>query len=947
MAANPFSPSHVGVFPFDIYNDPALPARNTPNLPGGHCNFVDLSPGANGSRCGCRRFWSRQVLGSPLPDQAGWCMCNHHACYHDDAAQDPTPVEVEFPGQENERPRTGREPLSPMMGMAMPLTTSTVLAGMDFPGLTPIAPLSFIQNDSSQAGPHGGAAPTPRLAGSMPDTLAWGDFVHPEPDATPALTPNPPQSFVPSQTASVVSSVRGRYLRPFAGKGLQTLGGVPESMAQSPLRRETWAASPTAPFVPSAPVMEAPAYAPQTDREASVTQPPRTMDHDTQAFDPRSQCTEVMKNLSDTVSGHAQRLDRLETVSFSTPAHEECQEKHEHLDLRVVELENRVDEVEKLVNDSASVIGRRSDKVDDAASQAGLSIDTSVASHTSRSQELLSQLQLLQEQVTQLQSAVPSSGHPWEVEVVFLPFPLMKIWLEQGQFKAEPSSLSDDEWTQLPMTNSATTLRSQSPFFGDWAPPDHNAEWLLPKACADKSVTDKRLRSRGLIKTVSVKGSDARSVQVAVHVAFGSVFREMQLYARPNSTDLRLSRFMGLQSAWVPLRKIHKDSRLRFLSPAEMVTPAMWDVPFLSSVMMRSAKPRLFVTHADAYLQDSLAYETGWSWQRLRGLTPSTSDGEDCRGPENDREWAWNEQLDTATKSHTLSKQPQDGRRLSHSPVGVAFPEQPSRRASSPMVSRGSSPMLRMRRGSRPLYIRTGSVPVQERSIRSPSISRRRIASNGYIGEPSTDMRAPSQSGVTKRRRTRSPSYGRNTPRWTASPSPFPLGLGDRQVTRPTTPFAYATPHSNAPLQEMRTVRGGSAVHFAQDHPSDAFDHAAVDVDMGMYQSPLEDPYDDEEEDDDEDDDDNSLGSLEVVTHAQADAARESQHAQLPEDEPWPGIEDQDNLSDGENIDPQYSDHKSDSSSQPSEYPSTQRAWPADDEEEFRIHEDEDGRPGK
>ena len=69
-------------------------------------------------------------------------------------------------------------------------------------------------------------------------------------------------------------------------------------------------------------------------------------------------------------------------------------------------------------------------------------------------------------------------------------------------------------------------------------------------------------------------------------------------------------------------------------------------------------------------------------------------------------------------------------------------------------------------------------------------------------------------------------------------------------------------------------------------------------------------------------------------------------HAQLPEDEPWPGIEDQENLSDGENIAPRYSDGQSDSSSQPSEYPSTQRVWPADDDEGFRIHEDEDGRPG-
>ncbi len=48
--------------------------------------------------------------------------------------------------------------------------------------------------------------------------------------------------------------------------------------------------------------------------------------------------------------------------------------------------------------------------------------------------------------------------------------------------------------------------------------------------------------------------------------------------------------------------------------------------------------------------------------------------------------------------------------------------------------------------------------------------------------------------------------------------------------------------------------------------------------------------------------------------------------ARLPEDEPWPGIED--NMSDGENVDPESTDADDDDddniSSQPSEYPSTQ-----------------------
>jgi hypothetical protein len=81
----------------------------------------------------------------------------------------------------------------------------------------------------------------------------------------------------------------------------------------------------------------------------------------------------------------------------------------------------------------------------------------------------------------------------------------------------------------------------------------------------------------------------------------------------------------------------------------------------------------------------------------------------------------------------------------------------------------------------------------------------------------------------------------------------------------------------------------------------------------------------------------------------------------LPEDEPWPGIED--HMSNGENVDPLSTeidiadevDEQSNVSSQPSEYPSTQRAWHKDenqrresslgedlDDVEFEIHEDGD-----
>ena len=532
---------------------------------------------------------------------------------------------------------------------------------------------------------------------------------------------------------------------------------------------------------------------------------------------------------------------------------------------------------------------------------------------------------------------MPSTSHPWEVEVVFLPFPLKKAWQESHLFKTE-AHIGSDEWTQLPMTHSTATLRSQSPFYGDWVSPDHDTAWLFPKACGDNSMVDRRLRSRGLVKAVTVNGSDARSVNLAMHAAFGSVFRDMQMYSRSQTPDGRVSTFLGLQSAWIPLRKIHKDSRLRFLSPAEMMTPAMWDVQFLNSVMMRSSEPRLFVTHPDAYLQDFQAYETGWTWQRLKEMSRVHDDGGILpSGPEADNRedcWSWNEQLDEPPSAQASMSAPKDRQTtISSSPSQQYFPAVSMFRSSSPgILARGQSPALKGRRGSRPPHIRTVSMPISGPAPNSPASARRRIVSYGQSRRASPAVRTNSQSAIMKPRRTRSPSHQRFTPRWTASPSPMPLGIADRQTARGTTPFAYATPYSNAPLQDVRAVRGSSTTHNVPAFVSDVDPEADIDI------------YD-ESDSDYEYNDDESDGSVEILNHAQLNPEFDTQRWHLPEDEPWPGIEDQDRISDGENIDPREADQRSNASSQPSEYPSTQSAWPAEDAAGFQIHEDDENGP--
>jgi hypothetical protein len=160
----------------------------------------------------------------------------------------------------------------------------------------------------------------------------------------------------------------------------------------------------------------------------------------------------------------------------------------------------------------------------------------------------------------------------------------------------------------------------------------------------------------------------------------------------------------------------------------------------------------------------------------------------------------------------------------------------------------------------------------------------------------------------------------------------MPMGATDRYSAQPTTPFAYATPFSNAPLQEFPQARGSSAVPVPVYHDNDDEGDELYDVEF----------YDQSDSEQSEEGSD-STGSGELVTHdAQVDARHDSQHWQFPEDEPWPGIEDRQQLSDGENINPKEADRCSDASSQPSEYPSTQSAWPKHDDSEFHIHEDDD-----
>lgn len=1021
-------------------------------------------------------------------DQMGWCMCSHHACFHDDAQNaqtQATPALVldNLPGQENEKPRSNRMPLSPVQDFAS-LHMPNSLAAAAAANFTTFNYDSFSSNNGlgvdlmPQANP-----PAPAMGtDSMPDTLSWKNVISTQGGQT-SLPPIPSQCLIqPSPSASTTASSQLRYLRPFGGKGLNTLSGVPSSRTRE-LTREM-----TTTYVASDVQRETQICDDVLTGPSGAATPTPGSTQVKKPSHPASVASGVpindnMDYLVDQVNNHEQRLDKLETGSIYNAAHDECSDKHDMADLRVTELESRMDEVEKRINeDTASIVSsRRATQRDDDATISVRSGPTDGPEAAADRIALQRQVEKLQARVNQLEaSSVPSYSSPWEVEVVFLPFPLKGIWLDAQDFRTPRLSAGREEWTQMPNTNTRATPDPQiQTAYDEWAGQD--AGWLLPRACVPGRLIDQRLRSRGLIKTVSVRGADARSVHLAIGNAFESVLRLMPSPASPRSpyaSDSRVDQFFGLQQSWVPLRKVHKDSRLRFLSPAELLTPVLWNSTFLtdSVVMKATGVHRLYITQPEAYLQDShllshQGLEVGWSWQKLRELARvypdsqnSTSGSEVPEADACEEYWSYNARLDEAPSTrHALVSpvQPHD-RAVTVSRTSNGSTEQfytgPTNPLSSttmsPILTRGQSPLIqRERRGSRPPSIRAGSVPPgYVPAMPSPARSSRRLVSYALIpslagpsyqrhssplamSRPSPRHSSVAPAGATsptvaminkhRRRNTRSPSVRlHNTPRWSnrsysRSPSVGPFfqnmhGLygayndEHQRSERRMTPLAYATPYSNAPLPDFPPP--GPRTHSRSHSRSVPVYENGVDEEMGTFDGEDEDDEDEHGSSTDEDidvyqdeDEGDVLDELEsdsggqrrqqnqphpsshqihyqqqhgqhvsqsppysrqpvgpllpVYEHQQLSAPPSSPppQPQGPEDEPWPGFEDNNhphdeeeeeedddddnNMSDGENVDPTLNtddeddededdnmDNQSDTSSSPSEFPSTRRA---------------------
>lgn len=584
-------------------------------------------------------------------------------------------------------------------------------------------------------------------------------------------------------------------------------------------------------------------------------------------------------NVANTMRDLGSRLDMLENGSFNYVQPEEFNQTLSMYDDRLVELEYRMDEHDKhhqaidADHGSTSVARRRFDNV-----TGSFDSNHSVQSTTSSALILAAmdrkdtgmELGNIKDRLDLLEStALPTTFQPWEVEVILIPWgrDLRGIWYSPDEPMHNLSRITTqdtEDWTQtrnsrLGQAQASTRDTDSSPPRGlvisddesgwssqaisDWASGSAD-DWLFPKACGSNTVVYKRLQSRGFVRNVTLKGASARDLQATLSHAFSDLLEHLS-YTNQDG-DAVVAAYPGLRASFVPLRKMHKESKLRFLGPAEMLNSALWSAQFLASgVMMRvsGGKKRLYVTQREAYIQHSDDLGSTWTWQELRQLPrfqpdqDSQMEGNDehCQPevPEADAKetcWQYIEAYDAPPASVHSSFGSHQSVELSVRPA-----HQQWRRSMTPSsilknkMPQPISPLSEFH--PRPAHFRqrTTSASVVEPLMAGSSKRRLNSSPVKQSSAPQPTSRTPSVSVARlKRRRTANPSSlhvednvlteaqittWNPTPRRSREPpSPFfssqpalPRTNSD-VASRPSqrsvalvgksTPFAYATPHS-------------------------------------------------------------------------------------------------------------------------------------------------------
>lgn len=786
------------------------------HLPNGGCNFRELTLGARAPVCGCKRFW---LNGSALGAQERQdCFCGHHACFHHAGSQTPaTSIQPAVSALQDEAARHVRGRNTPDGYYA-------------------------VHNAGAAASPKpstglGIQADFPSQSRSI-NTRMWdalNGFARNQDDGTASIT----TSKLPS---TAVPSINGDTIPPYQHRSMGPPLNIPSlSLARAGLDEYMGSATEVAtPSVAGTPDLQAfipPGYQPRfsparlpAGQHLGRVSTPTPQHQQPEALHATNHL--LSRDVENMLQSYGRRLDVLETLSFSHVPVEEVQDKFEHFDDRLLDFEQwrseRDQEREQEATDRASDDARDSGSKrrrllpDQLSFSSSGSFDSAAAMHTeaavlatvATNLELEPRFEALENRMMDLEnSAMPSFVRPWEVQVVLLPWgsELRGIWFTSSDAtqQSQRSALqSSTEWTgpklapKVSFQSSASTAWTTESIEA-WA--EDAQDWLSPKACGPAGDVFQRLASRGLVRDLTFTSSTSKHIWDTITTAFRRVLPEKP----PADSDL-LDQYQGLSTRFLPLRKVRKSTRLRFLNPAEMVTSASWNAELLESAMMKvnDGQRRLYITTPHAYLQNG---PNKWTWKTLKDLPTRDEVGEVQshtigRGIAIEACWSYNDKLDYVPSLHSSFGSRTSRKSQGDSSVHQPIPDQPM----SPLSD------------ARPLRQRTISSSLPNYETATLALKRRAASFETLDNAPiSSD---PPGLATTKRARLSiSPEAERRgvgfTPRLSREPpSPFhsDVNMVDSRSQgaaskRGTTPFAYATPHSNSTLMgmDMAGLTGG------------------------------------------------------------------------------------------------------------------------------------------
>jgi len=676
-----------------------------PLPPTGPCSFRDLSAG---HVCGCRRFWpsrgsaSRSAhTGDNGQDDAS-CICGHHGCFHD-------------LGYENVDGLSGQHTSLHRPAIAS-IETSEVF---EVDGTSPRRQGSSLLDRNSFGGSE---ERTRRQVNTPPEAIgirsqktgSVGSRLHLQQhicqDARSNRSSATEIASTPTRTAWLESRTVTRSALDAVKSRLRTLD-IGESIAPD----ECLTASSISPI--------------EAGSKRNSTQPPHTEQLHEQLNALKALVLSV-PDVQHALSGIYQRLEAIENMSSSQEVPDDLTERLElleHLEVRTIELEAKLNSL-----DTAGSF-RDDHSVTDTSRK------ISARNSEDQSDMLLERLDEIEHRLINIEGrSLPSSQSPWSVEVVVIPWgtELNGLWFPDN---------TNSAWAQM-IGNSS----------------HHSGERFMSRACGpshgDAGLVYCRLLSCGLIRVVQFIDNSAYHIQSQLLYAYSDVMATLSSFDQDKSSfRTQLSeQFLGLQSVFIPLRKVHRQSTLEHLNPAEMVTPVLWTASFLeSSVFMKAPRAglrRLYMTTPEGYLQPSSGSCT---WATLRALSTAIGGTHhaDASVPlqGGDLEcWNWNRRLDPSLTD------------FKSFPDNALGPQ--DNRSTSAFVSKSAT---QQKRGS--------ETPLQHQpdAIVLPDVKHEPISDEDITYMPITPTSIfPSSQSHSRNHRKQSPTHQRSDSRVTTSPGP-------------------------------------------------------------------------------------------------------------------------------------------------------------------------------